>query len=134
VKSVAGLMNARGGILLVGVADDGKVIGIEQDLKMLPRRQDIDEYTNHLTTLLGQAIGAAAVANVHVTFEEVIDQTVCRIAVSPSSTRCGRSRRAKKRCSSSGSTIPLDHSGRARRTSTSASTSDDCHDDHVPQG
>ncbi len=85
VKSVAGLMNARGGILLVGVEDDGSVIGIEHDLKVLPHRQDIDGYTNHLITLLDTGIGAAAAANVHVKFEQVNGHTVCRITINPSS-------------------------------------------------
>ena len=85
VKSVAGLMNARGGVLLIGVADDGQVVGIGQDLAMLPKRQDEDGYQNRLTTLLEHAIGATATANTHVRFEEVHGQTVCRITVTPSS-------------------------------------------------
>ena len=85
VKAVSGLMNARGGVLLIGVADDSEVLGIEQDLKMLPRRQDIDGYANHLTTLLEQGIGGAATANAHLTFEQVAGKNICRVAVKPSS-------------------------------------------------
>ena len=84
VKSVAGLMNAQGGLLLIGVADDGHVLGVENDLRMLPRRQDVDGFENHLTTLLEQAIGAAATAHVYVSFESVDEKTVCRVNVSPS--------------------------------------------------
>jgi ATP-dependent Lon protease len=85
VKSVAGLMNARGGVLLIGVADNGDVVGIEKDVALLPKRQDFDGYENHLTTLLEQGIGAAATANVDVRFETVADRTVCRVTVKPSS-------------------------------------------------
>jgi ATP-dependent Lon protease len=83
VKSVAGLMNARGGVLLIGVNDHGAIVGIEKDVASIPRRQDLDAYENHLTTLLEQGIGAAATANAQVRFEQVDGQTVCRIAVKP---------------------------------------------------
>src|SRR5207249_11077857 len=71
VKSVAGLMNARGGVLLIGVNDHGAIVGIEKDVASIPRRQDLDAYENHLTTLLEQGIGAAATANAQVRFEQV---------------------------------------------------------------
>ncbi len=84
VKAVSGLLNAQGGVLLIGVADDGSIVGIEQDLAMLPRRKDTDAYTNHLVTLLEQAIGAAASSQVEVTFDEDDEKTVCRVTVRPS--------------------------------------------------
>ena len=78
VKSVSGFMNAQGGVLLIGVTDDGTILGIERDL-MTIRRQDTDGYENHLTTLLNSAIGAAATTNVHIAFEAVDGKTVCRV-------------------------------------------------------
>lgn len=84
VKSVSGLMNAQGGVLLIGIADDGSVIGIEKDVQALPLRQDLDYYENHLTTLLENGIGAAATANVRIRFEEIGGRTVCRVTVNPS--------------------------------------------------
>lgn len=81
VKSVAGLMNAHGGVLLIGVADDGSVVGIEQDLAMLPKRKDVDGYVNHLVTLLEQSIGAAASSNVAVSFDDHDGRAVCRVSV-----------------------------------------------------
>ena len=88
VKSVAGLTNARGGVLLIGVADDGEIVGIEKDIQMLPKRQDIDGYENHLTTLLENGLGSAATANVGAQFEQVGGHTVCRVTVQPSSITC----------------------------------------------
>ena len=85
VKSVAGLTNASGGVLLVGVADDGEIVGIEKDVQMLPKRQDKDGYENHLTTLLENGLGSAATANVGAQFEQVDGHTVCRVTVQPSS-------------------------------------------------
>ncbi|WP_425153595.1 BREX system Lon protease-like protein BrxL [Candidatus Palauibacter sp.] len=93
VKSVSGLLNAQGGVILIGVRDDGQIIGLAQDFEMLPRRPDQDGYENHLTTLLENGIGAAATANVRVSFEDVGGQQVCRIAVRPSSAPVFTSRR-----------------------------------------
>lgn len=84
VKSVAGLMNAQGGILLIGVNDRGEVVGIDNDVAMIPKRQDLDGYENHLTTLLEEGIGSAATANVRVLFDELAGKRVCRIVVKAS--------------------------------------------------
>ena len=85
VKSVAGLMNARGGVLLIGVADNGEVVGIDRDLQVLPKRQDVDGYENHLTTLLENGLGAASTTTVAIGFEQFDARTVCRVAVRPAS-------------------------------------------------
>ena len=84
VKSIAGLMNARGGVLLIGVSDSGDVVGIQRDLEVLPNRHDRDGYENHLTTLLEQSLGAAATASVHVRFDDFDAISVCRVTVAAS--------------------------------------------------
>ena len=84
VKSVAGLMNAQGGVLLIGIGDVGDIVGIESDLRILPSRHDVDGYENHLTTLLEQSLGAAATAQVRVRFESVEAKTVCRVTIAAS--------------------------------------------------
>lgn len=81
VKSVSGLMNSQGGVLLIGVGDSGEVTGIEKDISMLPKRHDLDGYENHLTTLLEQGIGAAATSNVRVRFEQTEGKPICRVTV-----------------------------------------------------
>ena len=85
VKSVSGLLNAQGGLVLLGVKDDGEIIGLERDFRTMSRRKDQDGYENHLTTVLKNGVGAAATANVRVSFEDVEGRIVCRVAVRPSS-------------------------------------------------
>lgn len=84
VKAVSGLMNSQGGVLLIGVSDRGEILGLDHDLRVTPKRQDLDGYLNHLVTVLEQGVGGAAAANVRVTFEEVDGKTVCRVSVRPS--------------------------------------------------
>ena len=70
IKTIAGFMNAVGGTLLIGVADDGKVVGIEKDIKTLGSKQSRDGFALWLTGLLDSTLGPAATSNATVNFEE----------------------------------------------------------------
>jgi CheY-like chemotaxis protein len=52
LKSVAGLLNSDGGVLLVGVADNGEIIGIEAD-----NFDNEDKYLLHVNNRIQQHIG-----------------------------------------------------------------------------
>ena len=52
LKSVAGFLNSEGGILLVGVADDGAVTGFAED-----RFENADKALLHFNNLVNQQIG-----------------------------------------------------------------------------
>lgn len=44
VKTVAGFLNGKGGVLLIGVNDDGDVLGLESDYRTLGKRPDRDAF------------------------------------------------------------------------------------------
>ena len=75
VKSVAGFMNAHGGTLLVGVADNGTVVGIEEDFPFLGKK-DADGWELWLTDLLCTSLGKTAAADVLVTLGHLDGRTV----------------------------------------------------------
>ena len=80
LKTVAGFWNAAGGTLLVGVADDGTVLGLDADLQTLGKKRDLDGLELFLTELLlGGRLGLAGL--VSVSFGAVGSKTVCRIDV-----------------------------------------------------
>ena len=81
VRSLAGFLNAEGGTLLIGVTDEHEVTGIEEDLKTLGRRNNIDGYSLWLNDLFDMRLGPVATALVGITFEEVSSRIVCRIDV-----------------------------------------------------
>ena len=60
-KSVAGLLNAEGGTLLIGVADDGAVVGIEGDYAVMTKGNR-DGYELWLRDYLAQRLGDAGAA------------------------------------------------------------------------
>ena len=80
VKTVAGFLNAQGGTLLIGVADDGTVRGLKEDIVATGNRGR-DGYENVLTSVLESAIGRPAVTQVEVSFESQPEGEVCRLDV-----------------------------------------------------
>lgn len=83
LKSIAGFMNASGGTLLVGVDDDGRAVGIEQDYPFQGNKRDTDGWGLWLTDLLAASLGGAAATDVTLTFAEVDGVTVARIVAGP---------------------------------------------------
>jgi ATP-dependent Lon protease len=81
IKSIAGFMNAQGGTLLIGVADDGKITGIEPDIKTLGSKQSRDGFALWLTGLLDNMLGPTATSNVTVSFDESAGPVACRVDV-----------------------------------------------------
>ncbi len=81
VRTVAGFMNAAGGILVIGVNDAGIVVGLGRDLDTLGRRQNLDGYEQALRTLLSVQLGKDRCASVKVTFPEVDGLRVCVLQV-----------------------------------------------------
>lgn len=83
MKTVAAFANSQGGILLIGVADDGEVIGLEHDYHSLGG-VDRDKFELHLRNLLNQQFGTGFVTSkVVIKFHEVNDKEVCQIETSP---------------------------------------------------
>lgn len=79
-KSVAGLLNAWGGALLVGVDDSGQLVGIEKDYPFM-KSQNRDGWQQWLTTLLANSLGMATATRVSVSFARTHRKTIALIEV-----------------------------------------------------
>lgn len=83
-KTVAGFLNSReGGVLLIGVGDDGAVLGLDDDYRTL-RGADRDGFEVHLTQVLVAMLGASAPPFVSVAFHDVDGRDVCQLTSEPS--------------------------------------------------
>ena len=82
LKSVAGFMNTHGGTLLVGVADEGAVVGIEEDYPFLGKK-NADGWELWLTDVLASWLGKAAATDVTLDYAVLDGRTVARIVVGP---------------------------------------------------
>jgi hypothetical protein len=85
VKTVAAFLNSEGGTLLLGVADDGTLLGLEPDYRTLGSKQNADAYENWLMTRLLESLGRDRSRSIRVSFHTVEGKQICRVDVSPSS-------------------------------------------------
>lgn len=87
VKTVAGFLNSPyGGTLLIGVADDGSVYGLEADYATFSKRGqrgDHDLFGQHLQNLLVGRLGDAAASLVGWEFHAVDGGDLCRVSAEP---------------------------------------------------
>ena len=89
-KTVAAFMNSGGGTLLIGVDDDGRLIGLGPDYATL-KTPDADRFELWIRDLWGQRLGTNAAALPLLDFAEASDpqegygpQEVCRVTIPPS--------------------------------------------------
>lgn len=82
LKTLAGYMNGSGGTLLIGVGDDGNIVGLDQDYKTL-KKQDRDGFEQALMTAVATKLGADACRFVHIVFHTLNGHEICRVIVSP---------------------------------------------------
>ncbi|WP_305906486.1 RNA-binding domain-containing protein [Methylomarinum sp. Ch1-1] len=83
LKTLAGFMNsARGGTLLIGVSDDGAILGLQQDFQSL-KKPNQDGFEQALMTAVSSNLGADLCRHLHILFHVRDGKQVCRVIVSP---------------------------------------------------
>ncbi len=70
VKTIAAFLNARGGTLIIGVEDDGKLYGLHEDYKLCGNKGR-DGFENWLMQTVMKDFGKDVVAQLHVEFHQL---------------------------------------------------------------
>ena len=87
IKTVAGFANSTfGGTLLIGVADDGTVHGLEDDYATFSKRGqrgDQDLWGQHLQNLIRSRLGDSALALVTWVFHTINGDQLARVSIDP---------------------------------------------------
>ncbi len=78
LKTICAFLNSSGGDLLIGVADDGAIAGIEAD-----NFANTDKFLLHLWTLIKTSIGKDASDYIATSLEKINTKTVCRVRCKP---------------------------------------------------
>lgn len=83
LKTIAAFANAQGGTLLIGVKDDGEILGLEGDYHALGGANR-DKFELHLRNLINACFGKSFVTTkLKVSFPSVGDTEVCQIDIQP---------------------------------------------------
>ncbi|MGE0490530.1 MAG: DUF262 domain-containing protein [Vulcanimicrobiota bacterium] len=84
VKTVGGFLNAEGGTLVIGVDDEGQVLGLENDYKTLGSKANRDGYELFLRQHLDNFLSVPTARIVRIRFEQLQGLDVCVVSVAPS--------------------------------------------------
>ena len=84
VKTICGFMNAEGGTLFIGVDDDGKVLGLNEDVKTLGSKASLDGFELHLRQVLNAALSIPTAGIVTISFERLGDLDIAIVRAAPS--------------------------------------------------
>ncbi|MBL7055287.1 ATP-binding protein [Candidatus Woesearchaeota archaeon] len=83
MKTISAFLNSEGGILLIGVDDSGKILGIGKDYPTL-RKQDADGFIQFLVQMINTRIGKEYNENISAHIKNVENKDVCIINVDAS--------------------------------------------------
>ena len=80
IKTIAGFLNREGGTLLIGVEDNGNIIGIDSDFQTL-KHKNRDGFERALMDTVKTSLGGNACALLHCRFHDIENKTICRVIV-----------------------------------------------------
>jgi hypothetical protein len=83
MKTLVAFMNSRGGILLIGVDDDGSVLGLEKDLQTM-RKKSLDGFELAFNAAFNKMIGVPYRQYVNLQFPQTEGKVICYVRVIPS--------------------------------------------------
>ncbi len=79
-KTLVGFMNHRGGSLLIGVTDEGEIVGLAEDYKTL-KSKGRDGFERFMTDLVINRIGADMCGFIHYAFYNIKGKDICRVII-----------------------------------------------------
>jgi len=83
LKTLAAFLNTDGGTLMVGVSDDGEILGLEED-----RFESDDKLLLFLTNVMKSRFGNLYLENIHYHTEKIEDKTILRVDVIAGNSPC----------------------------------------------
>jgi len=83
LKTVCAFLNAEGGLLVIGISDDKRILGLSKDFQTL-RHKDRDGFENHLMNQVSDKIGDGFLNFIKLDFHEIENKVICIAKVFPS--------------------------------------------------
>lgn len=92
LKTVAAFLNTSGGVLLIGVTDEGEIVGINEELSKFYKADTLnkskDKFKLHLKDLIKSHIGESFHLKVNYELVDISDFVVCKIDVEEAEKPC----------------------------------------------
>lgn len=82
-KTISAFLNSEGGDLIIGVEDNGHILGIEKDLQTLLKK-NTDEFELHLRQIIKKYLSDNYEKYIKIKFPKVDDKIVCLVKISKS--------------------------------------------------
>lgn len=83
-RTIAAFLNSEGGHLLIGIEDDGKVIGLDLDYKAFGKKQNRDGFLLCLTDVINHYLGKHCHEYIRVSVRSLENQDISVIAINKS--------------------------------------------------
>lgn len=83
LKTLAGFMNGDGGTLIIGVADDGEILGLESDYN-IQKKKDKDGFEQVIMASVSSKLGTDSCQYLQLIFHKIEGKDVCRIITAKS--------------------------------------------------
>jgi hypothetical protein len=83
LKSIAGFLNANGGTLIIGVNDDGEILGLSNDYFSL-KKKNKDGFQQRIILIVSNAFGKDICSKIHISFYQIEGKEICTLIIEPS--------------------------------------------------
>ena len=79
-KTVSAFLNSEGGILIIGVDDNGNALGLEKDIETFSKK-DVDGFELHLRNIIKKHLGSNFEKHLKITFPTIDEKTICKVKI-----------------------------------------------------
>jgi hypothetical protein len=83
-KSISSFLNSKGGKLFIGIDDEGNTLGLENDYKILGKKQNKDGFSLKLQDVINNYLGKEFHQFVTIQFDMVDKKEICIVIIIPS--------------------------------------------------
>lgn len=82
-KTISAFLNANGGNLIIGVDDNGNILGLEKDLETLSKK-DVDGFELHLRQIISKYLDGSYEKHLKISFPLIDEKAICLVKIAKS--------------------------------------------------
>jgi hypothetical protein len=79
-RAIASFMNVNGGLLLIGVSDNKKILGLDKDLNVLPKHS-LGQFEEHFTNVIQSYLGVENILHCNIQLRMVQGKAIATVEI-----------------------------------------------------